>query len=113
MDTSDLPNPIEYFRDMKNERQRKKEFRAFYTEQFQKMVENGNVEKAVELIWDEANNLDVRLDKEVMPETLAHYCREQCDEVIEDEEIESEHFKKAVAELDKRYELEEYQKEED
>lgn len=69
-----LPNPVEKAREVKDNIEEKNHKKLFYENQFEEMVENGNYEKAVELIWDEAKNLDVRIENELPPDELAQYC---------------------------------------
>lgn len=96
-----LSKPIKYLKDIRAEIQARNEKQIFFEEQFQKMVENGNIEKAVKLIHDEAKNLNARLNKDIGPEDLAKYCLESCEDTTE----ETESFKQAIEELKNQYSL--------
>lgn len=92
-----LPNPIEYLKDVRDRNQVRQQKQLFFEQQFQKMVANGNVEKAVELIHDEAHNIDVRINNDLSPEELAHLCTE------ESRKQEKDEFKDAIDLLEDEY----------
>jgi hypothetical protein len=102
----DLLHPLETYRERKLENQRKQELETFYTEQFRVMVGNGNHTKAVELLYDEAANIDARVEKTVTPEYLARYCYRRL-------ESEEEDFPAAVKELEDEYGIEEKEESEE
>lgn len=96
----DLANPVEYLKEIRDNIQARNEKQLFFEEQFQIMVENGNVEKAADLIYDEAENLNIRLNAEITPEKLARYCIEKSGETGK-----SENFEQAIEELKVKYDI--------
>lgn len=100
-----LSKPVEYIREVRNRIEAQQQKQLFFDEQFQKMVENGNIDKAVELIFDETKNLNARIHKDLEPEELAQYCLEKCREVLEGRQAGN--FSSAIEELKKEYELKE------
>lgn len=97
MELEKLPNPFRYLRELRDELEARNQKKLFFDQQFRKMVENGNVEKAVELLYDESRNLDARVNREISPEELADYCIERC------QEHETEEFNNAVKEIEEKY----------
>lgn len=69
-----LPKPVKKLKEIRDQREEKNHKKLFYENQFRNMVENGNYQKAVELIWDEARNLNVRIKNDIQAEDLAQYC---------------------------------------
>jgi hypothetical protein len=99
---SRLPNPIQKARDVKNDLEERNHKKLFYEEQFQKMVSNGNYEKAVDLIWDEARNLNVRIENEIPADELAQYCFNR----LYHADQELDHREEGLDELENSFEIE-------
>lgn len=98
-----LPNPIEKAREVKDNIEEKNHKKLFYENQFKEMVENGNYEKAVELIWDEARNLNVRIKNKIEPDNLAQYCYDR----LYHSEKGLENREEGIEELQSEYSIEE------
>lgn len=96
-----LPKPVKKLKQIRDQREEKNHKKLFYEEQFQKMVKNGNYKKAVELIWDEARNLNIRVNNEIKAGDLAQYCYKRLyhseEDVVE--------VRKCLEELESDYEL--------
>lgn len=100
-----ISKPVEKLKEIRGKVQARNQKQLFFQEQFQVMVENGNVDKAVELIPDEAKNLNARLTKEITPGELAQYSMEKCQEIL-DEIGEDENFQRAVEKLEDDFDFE-------
>lgn len=97
-----LPKPVKKLKQIRDQREEKNHKKLFYEQQFQKMVKNGNYQKAVDLIWDEARNLNIRVNNEIKADNLAQYCYNR----LYHSEKQLEEYKRCLEELKKSYSLE-------
>jgi hypothetical protein len=101
-----LPKPVKKLKQLRDNREEKNHKKLFYEDQFRVMVKNGNYQKAVELIWDESRNLNVRIKNKIDPDNLAQYCYDR----LYHSEKEFEVRENCLKELLDRYDLEKEEK---